>query len=37
MIIVCLGMMLMLSWQLTIFVLLLLPIAGSVMGRIGND
>lgn len=36
MIIVCLGMMLMLSWQLTIFVLLLLPIAGSVMGRIGK-
>lgn len=36
MIIVCLGMMLLLSWQLTIFVLLLLPIAGSVMGRIGK-
>ncbi len=36
MIIVCLGMMLFLSWQLTIFVLLLLPIAGSVMGRIGK-
>lgn len=36
MIIVCLGMMLFLSWQLTIFVLLLLPIAGSVMGRVGK-
>lgn len=36
MIIVCLSMMLLLSWQLTIFVLLLLPIAGSVMGRIGK-
>ena len=36
MIIVCLTMMLFLSWQLTIFVLLLLPIAGTVMGRVGK-
>lgn len=36
MIIVCLAMMLLLSWQLTIFVLLLLPVAGTVMGRIGK-
>ncbi len=36
MIIVCLSMMLFLSWQLTVFVLLLLPIAGSVMGRVGK-
>ena len=36
MIIVCLSMMLFLSWQLTVFVLLLLPIAGSLMGRVGK-
>ncbi len=36
MIIVCLGMMIVISWQLTIFVLLLLPIAGMVMGRVGK-
>ena len=36
MIIVCLVMMLVLSWQLTIFVLVLLPIAGTVMGRVGK-
>lgn len=36
MIIVCLIMMLVLSWQLTIFVLVLLPIAGTVMGRVGK-
>ncbi|MDE6395420.1 MAG: ABC transporter ATP-binding protein/permease, partial [Duncaniella sp.] len=35
-IIVCLTMMLVLSWQLTIFVLVLLPIAGTVMGRVGK-
>lgn len=36
MIIVCLGMMLAISWQLTIFVFILLPIAGLVMGRVGK-
>lgn len=36
MIIVCLGGMIMISWQLTIFVLVLLPIAGTVMGRVGK-
>ena len=36
MIIVCLTMMIIISWQLTIFVLILLPLAGLVMGRIGK-
>jgi len=36
MIIVCLGMMIAISWQLTLFVLILLPIAGVVMGRVGK-
>lgn len=36
MIIVCLGMMIAVSWQLTIFVLILLPIAGGIMGKIGK-
>ena len=36
MILVCLGMMLAISWQLTIFVLVLLPIAGFAMGKIGK-
>ena len=36
MIIVCLGMMIAVSWQLTIFVLILLPLAGLVMGRVGK-
>lgn len=36
MIIVCLGMMIAISWQLTLFVLVLLPIAGLVMGRVGK-
>ncbi|MBD5270876.1 MAG: ABC transporter ATP-binding protein [Bacteroides sp.] len=36
MIIVCLSMMIFLSWQLTVFVLVLLPIAGSIMGRVGK-
>ena len=36
MIIVCLAMMLFVSWQLTIFVLILLPIAGMAMGRVGK-
>ncbi len=36
MIIVCLSMMIIISWQLTIFVFILLPLAGFVMGRIGK-
>ena len=36
MIIVCLAMMIIISWQLTIFVFVLLPIAGFIMGRIGK-
>lgn len=36
MIIVCLVAMIMISWQLTIFVLLLLPVAGMAMGRMGK-
>ena len=36
MIIVCLSMMIMISWQLTLFVLVLLPIAGVVMGKVGK-
>ena len=36
MIVVCLGMMIMISWQLTIFVFILLPLAGMVMGRVGK-
>lgn len=37
MIIVCLLMMIFISWQLTLFVLVLLPIAGFAMGRIGRS
>ena len=36
MIIVCLAMMITVSWQLTLFVLVLLPIAGYVMGNVGK-
>ena len=36
MIIVCLTMMLLISWQLTLFVFILLPLAGMVMGRVGK-
>ena len=36
MIIVCLAMMFFVSWQLTLFVLILLPIAGLIMGRVGK-
>ena len=36
MIVVCLAMMLFVSWQLTLFVLILLPIAGFIMGRVGK-
>ena len=36
MIIVCLAMMITVSWQLTLFVFILLPIAGYIMGKIGK-
>lgn len=36
MVIACLTMMLIVSWQLTIFVLILLPLAGWVMGSVGR-
>lgn len=36
MIIVCLAMMIAVSWQLTLFVLVLLPIAGYFMGKVGK-
>lgn len=36
MIIVCLVMMCLISWQLTLFVLVLLPVAGTIMGRVGK-
>lgn len=36
MIIACLGMMIVMSWQLTLFVLVLLPLAGLAMGRVGK-
>ncbi|MBR1804140.1 MAG: ABC transporter ATP-binding protein [Muribaculaceae bacterium] len=36
MIIACLSMMIALSWQLTVFVLILLPLAGLVMGGVGK-
>ncbi|MBR5332684.1 MAG: ABC transporter ATP-binding protein [Muribaculaceae bacterium] len=36
MIIVCLVMMITVSWQLTLFVLILLPIAGYIMGTVGK-
>ena len=36
MIVVCLTMMIVVSWQLTIFVFVLLPIAGTVMGKVGK-
>lgn len=36
MIIVCLAMMVAVSWQLTLFVLVLLPIAGYFMGKVGK-
>lgn len=37
MILACLGMMFAVSWKLTIFVLVLLPLAGLVMGRVGKS
>ena len=36
MILVCLGMMIAISWQLTIFVFILLPVAGYIMGKVGK-
>ncbi|MDE6535136.1 MAG: ABC transporter ATP-binding protein/permease [Muribaculaceae bacterium] len=36
MVIACLTMMLIVSWQLTVFVLILLPLAGWVMGAVGR-
>ena len=36
MIIACLTMMIALSWQLTLFVLVLLPLAGLIMGGVGK-
>ncbi|MDE5940509.1 MAG: ABC transporter ATP-binding protein/permease, partial [Muribaculaceae bacterium] len=36
-IIVYLGMMFAISWKLTVFVLILLPLAGLVMGRVGRS
>jgi len=37
MILIYLGTMLFISWELTIFVLILLPIAGYIMGRVGKS
>ncbi len=37
MIIACLATMIMVSWQLTVFVLVLLPIAGYFMGKVGKN
>ena len=36
MIITCLTMMILVSWQLTVFVLVLLPVAGYIMGKVGK-
>lgn len=36
MIIVCLSTMIFISWQLTLFVLILLPLAGLLMGEVGK-
>ncbi|MDE7443623.1 MAG: ABC transporter ATP-binding protein/permease, partial [Muribaculaceae bacterium] len=36
-IIACLGTMIAISWQLTLFVLILLPIAGYIMGLVGKS
>ncbi len=37
MIIGCLAMMLVISWRLTLFVFILLPIAGWIMGKVGKS
>ena len=36
MIVACLGMMIVISWQLTVFVFLMLPIVGFCMGLVGK-
>lgn len=36
MIVACLGMMIFVSWRLTVFVLIMLPIVGFVMGTVGK-
>ena len=36
-IIICLATMIYVSWQLTIFVLILLPLAGTLMGKVGKN
>lgn len=36
MIIACLTMMIVISWQLTLFVLIILPLAGYIMGTVGR-
>lgn len=36
MVIACLAMMIAISWQLTLFVLILLPLAGWIMGSVGR-
>ena len=36
MIVVCIAAMLVISWQLTLFVFLLLPVAGAIMGNVGK-
>lgn len=36
MIVVCVAAMLVISWQLTIFVFMLLPVAGAIMGNVGK-
>lgn len=36
MVIACLAMMIAISWQLTLFVLILLPLAGWIMGNVGR-
>ncbi len=36
MIIGCLGMMILISWKLTVFVFIMLPFVGLVMGRVGK-
>ena len=37
MIIACLSMMIAVSWELTVFVLVLLPVAGYIMGKVGKS
>lgn len=37
MILIYLGTMLLISWQLTIFVLILLPLSGYIMGKVGKS